>query len=199
MAKQPLTGTTAYSAQRFAHPFFVSAPVPQRTPINGSCRMLDWRKAQLGRIPTPANGGQCSLSDFIGVTSTQEIEAGGEFVFHALGHSGVNHATEAEGISELMGHDFAPEKRGKNPAFLLHLGDVVYARTRTTTTANASTAPSPQGRNESRATANPTIRLPRPNAFRVRSGSMSAERSSTTSSPSSTSPIYAGDCVAVYH
>jgi calcineurin-like phosphoesterase family protein len=131
MAKPAPQGTTAYSSERFAHPFFVSAPPAARAPVHGARRMLEWSKTQLGPIPAPTNKGVCKLADFIGQTGTDEITQAGGLIFHALGDSGVNHATEAEAISDLMAGDFKPDKKGANPAFLMHLGDVVYGPDKT--------------------------------------------------------------------
>ena len=43
-----------------------------------------------------------------------------------MGDSGVNHATDAELIAEDMTTDFKVSGGGLNPAFMFHLGDVVY-------------------------------------------------------------------------
>ncbi len=55
-----------------------------------------------------------------------EIEAVGEIRFHALGDSGVGNAQEAEQVSEEIVGDYTPSGGGLNPAFMLHLGDVIY-------------------------------------------------------------------------
>ena len=67
-----------------------------------------------------------ALDEIIGAEGAKEIEDGGQFRFHALGDSGVNHATEAERIAERMATDYDPDAGHNNPAFLFHLGDVVY-------------------------------------------------------------------------
>jgi len=127
MAKTQPSRSTAYSDERFAHPFFVSDPPAARAPQNGHKRMLDFNRANLGRVPPPArNQGKLSLADVIGATGATEIQTAGELRFHALGDSGVNHATEAEAVAEQMARAFDPNAGGKNPAFLFHLGDVVY-------------------------------------------------------------------------
>ncbi len=67
-----------------------------------------------------------TLDDIIGASGSQEIQQLGELRFHALGDSGVNHATDAEKIAEDMTTDFKASGGGLNPAFMFHLGDVVY-------------------------------------------------------------------------
>ena len=71
------------------------------------------------------NGGMI-LDDVIGADGVKEIEQAGELRFHALGDSGVGQATEAEPISDEMATDYAAGAGGLNPAFLFHLGDVIY-------------------------------------------------------------------------
>lgn len=56
----------------------------------------------------------------------KEIEQLSEIRFHALGDSGVNHAEEAEQIAEEMAVDYKAGAGALNPAFLFHLGDVIY-------------------------------------------------------------------------
>jgi 3',5'-cyclic AMP phosphodiesterase CpdA len=67
-----------------------------------------------------------TLAEVIGDPGAAEIEATGEFRFHALGDSGVGHANEAEQVSDEMAGDYTPTGGGFNPAFLFHLGDVIY-------------------------------------------------------------------------
>jgi hypothetical protein len=67
-----------------------------------------------------------ALADVIGNAGVAEIEAAGEIRFHALGDSGVGQAQEAEQVSEEMVGDYTPTGGGLNPAFMLHLGDVIY-------------------------------------------------------------------------
>jgi hypothetical protein len=67
-----------------------------------------------------------TLAEVIGDAGVAEIEATGEFRFHALGDSGVGDAHDAEQVSDEMAGDYTPTGGGFNPAFLLHLGDVIY-------------------------------------------------------------------------
>ncbi len=118
--------STSYSKARYAHPFFLPAPPGQRQPINGNTSMTDWSKQQLGPIPPVARGGNLDLSEVIGAQGVKEIEDLGEIRFHALGDSGVGNAHEAQQISDEMATDFKVGAGGLNPAFLFHLGDVIY-------------------------------------------------------------------------
>jgi hypothetical protein len=129
MARSPratVTPPPQAAARRFAHPFFDSRPPAERPAVNGHRRMSDWSKSQLGPVPKPINGGRFSLADIIGPESVREIETLGELRFHTLGDSGVNHAVDAERVAEYMATDYHPDAGGLNPAFLFHLGDVVY-------------------------------------------------------------------------
>jgi hypothetical protein len=88
--------------------------------------MTDWSKQQLGPIPPVARGGNLDLSEVIGAAGVKEIENLGEIRFHALGDSGVGSAHEAQMIGDEMATDFKPGAGALNPAFLFHLGDVIY-------------------------------------------------------------------------
>lgn len=118
--------STTYSRQRYAHPFYLPTPQSGRKPIHGQTRMTDWSKTQLGPIPGIKGNGGMILDDVIGADGVKEIEQAGELRFHALGDSGVGQATEAETISDEMATDYAAGAGGLNPAFLFHLGDVIY-------------------------------------------------------------------------
>ncbi len=118
--------STKYSKERYAHPFYLPSPQSARQPINGQTRMTDWSKLQLGLIPPIKNNGTMTLDDLVGADGVKEIEQVGEIRFHALGDSGVGQATEAENVAEEMATDFKPGAGGLNPAFLFHLGDVIY-------------------------------------------------------------------------
>ena len=118
--------STAFAKARFAHPFFVPAAPAARQPVNGHVRMTDWSKLQLGPLPAVARGGKMDLSEVIGAAGVKEIEDLGEIRFHALGDTGVSTAHEAQLVAQEMATDFNPSAGGLNPAFLFHLGDVIY-------------------------------------------------------------------------
>ena len=118
--------STLYSKRRYAHPFYLPTPHADRQPINGHTRMTDWSKAQLGPIPAVTKNAAMTLDDLIGGDGVKEIEQVGELRFHSLGDSGVGQAQEAETIAEEMATDYKPGAGGLNPAFLFHLGDVIY-------------------------------------------------------------------------
>lgn len=125
MAVNKLT-STSYSASRYAHPFFLPVNHTLRQPFKGQSRMTDWSKKQLGPIPPVARKGLMDLAEIIGADGVKEIEDLGEIRFHALGDSGVGMAQEAALISEEMATDYQAGAGGLNPAFLFHLGDVIY-------------------------------------------------------------------------
>jgi calcineurin-like phosphoesterase family protein len=118
--------TARHRVGRFAHPFFTSTPPSERQPVNGLRRMTDWSRQHLGPIPPIKRDGIMTLADVIGDAGAAQIESVGQFRFHALGDSGVGSAHEAELVSEEMAGDYTPTGGGLNPAFLFHLGDVIY-------------------------------------------------------------------------
>jgi len=73
-----------------------------------------------------SGNGVVDLSKLIGAQGVQEIERLGEIRFHALGDSGHGNAHDAQSVSDDMSVDFRPEAGALNPAFILHLGDVIY-------------------------------------------------------------------------
>lgn len=119
-------------ASRYAHPYYAARPAPALAPLTAAAPaaapagLTDWSKLQLGPIPPVRNNGQFALADIIGADGAHEIEQLGEIRFHALGDSGVGDAKDAEQVAEEMASDFSPSGGGLNPAFLFHLGDVVY-------------------------------------------------------------------------
>ena len=137
--KQHTPGNPAsHLPSRYAHPYY-ARPVPARAPAPLTAAaptttataaapsgLTDWSKLQLGPIPPVRNNGLFSLADVIGADGAKEIEQLGEIRFHALGDSGVGDAKDAELVAEEMATDFRPSAGGLNPAFLFHLGDVVY-------------------------------------------------------------------------
>src|SRR5258708_6111680 len=124
--KKNLYTSTSYSRARYAHPFYLPTQPDAREPFKGASRMTEWSKSQLGLVPPVKGDGIVNLSDIIGADGVGEIEKLGELRFHAVGDSGVGHAEDAEKVAEDMASDFKPGAGSLNPAFLFHLGDVIY-------------------------------------------------------------------------
>ena len=128
MAHPPNSPSPAASTPtRYATPTYHLPPLCGGVPAAASHKQLvDWSKEQLGSIPPPSGDGNIDLGDIIGGGGVQEIEQLGEIRFHVLDDSGAGHADEAEEIANEMATDFKPSAGGLNPAFLFHLGDVLY-------------------------------------------------------------------------
>ncbi len=132
MAREPvanatdLSVSTFYSRGRYAHPFYLPAAPAARVAMNGHARMTDWSKKQLGPVPAVKRNGVMDLRDVIGADGVHEIQRFGELRFHALGDSGAGHAEDAKKVAEDMATDFKAGAGSLNPAFLFHLGDVIY-------------------------------------------------------------------------
>jgi len=77
-------------------------------------------------VPPVKGDGIMQLNDIIGPDGVGEITNLGELRFQALGDTGVNHADMAEQIAEEMAGDFRAGAGALNPAFLFHLGDIIY-------------------------------------------------------------------------
>ena len=120
-----------HPATRFAHPSLVPAAPAMRSPSSSGSRLTDWSKQHLGPIPPVKGNSSIDLVDVIGAEGIQEIKDLGEIRFHALGDSGQGNAHEAEQVSEEMATDYRAGAGGLNPAFLFHLGDVIYGTDKT--------------------------------------------------------------------
>ena len=126
MAKKSVPAPKPQSVSRFAHPFFGQQGDQGQLVAAAQPSLASFHMDQLGPIPPVKGDSSMALADIIGASGTHEIEQLGELRFHALGDSGVNHATDAELVAEDMTTDFKPSAGALNPAFLFHLGDVVY-------------------------------------------------------------------------
>jgi Calcineurin-like phosphoesterase len=115
---------------RYAHPFFTAQP-PDKRPADFSAfgqRMTDWIAEDLGEIPAPRTAESVlDLADVIGQEGVDEITAAGAIKFHAVGDTGqrVVHGVQEE-LADQMARDYVPGLDAHNPAFFLHLGDVIY-------------------------------------------------------------------------
>ena len=115
---------------RYAHPFFTALP-PDERPANYSPygqRMTDWISQNLGEIPPPRIADPVlDLADVIGQPSVDEIAATGSLKFHAVGDTGQTSVNGMEEqVSDQMAKDYTVGQDALNPAFFLHLGDVIY-------------------------------------------------------------------------
>ena len=120
MARPPKSTATSVPRQptRYANRNFGVAASPQTAAAN---------LQSLGPTPPPTrNDGVIDLADIIGASAVTAIQNIGEIRFHALGDSGVGHADEAEAVANEMATDYRHGADTLNPAFLFHLGDVVY-------------------------------------------------------------------------
>jgi hypothetical protein len=120
MARPPKSTATSVPRQptRYAQRNFGVAASPQTAAAN---------LQSLGPTPPPTrNDGVIDLADIIGASAVTAIQNIGEIRFHALGDSGVGHADEAEAVANEMATDYRHGADTLNPAFLFHLGDVVY-------------------------------------------------------------------------
>jgi hypothetical protein len=112
---------------RFAHPYFTPAvPVKKATgPAKGK-RMTDYVQTKLLPIPVPNRDPMMTLDEIIGTDGVHSIEAAGTISIHAFGDTGHENGLNQELVAEAMTLDFDVNHPEKSPAFLLHLGDVIY-------------------------------------------------------------------------
>ncbi len=84
--------------------------------------------AMLQKIPKPRRSPPVlSLKEVIGPDDDATIRDCGRIVFHAVGDTGKGKHSPQTGVVDLMRADYDPSRPlADQPAFLLHLGDVVY-------------------------------------------------------------------------
>ena len=113
-------------ALRFAHPFYTDVPPASRTAVPGvGTHMTSYIQNKLLPIPAPHRSTAMTLDDIIG-SGTADIVAAGRIRFHALGDTGHDNGVMQEYVADAMTSDFDITRPAASPAFLLHLGDVIY-------------------------------------------------------------------------
>jgi predicted phosphodiesterase len=113
---------------RFAHPFFTTVPKDQRDEIDGVGKGLSEYPSKallLEKIPDPKREPMMTLDEIIGNNGVQEISAWGSITFQLVGDTG-SPDTMTEIISDAMTSDYQVSNPAGSPAFLFHLGDVIY-------------------------------------------------------------------------
>ena len=130
MAKTPARRRPSVEPLRYAHPFFTTTP-PDRRVVSaaaGVARARDFATQHLGPLPPPRGNSVMELADIIGQKGADAIQAAGSIRFHATGDTGraAGDSTDQDDVAEAMTSDFQVGHDGTNPAFFLHLGDVIY-------------------------------------------------------------------------
>jgi hypothetical protein len=115
---------------RYAHPFFRDTPTTQRVRHKLSAQnMASWISQKLGPIPKPKGASVMELNQIIGDQGVAEITQAKQIVFHAVGDTGrPNGNGPQEQVAQAMENDYNINKPHNNPAFFLHLGDVIYGQ-----------------------------------------------------------------------
>jgi hypothetical protein len=107
----------------------VSAHKPTRFALPSAEVQKNWDESvqhRLEPIPQPWRDPVMNLSEIIGAESVQEIEAYGALSFHAVGDTGNGPRSPQEDVAQAMGMDYKLHHPEKSPAFLFHLGDLIY-------------------------------------------------------------------------
>src|SRR5579863_3242920 len=117
---------------RYVHPFF-GVPPAKRQPLPGTQAksFTAYSLSNLGPIPKPTRTPLMTLDQIIGAAGVKGITTAGSICFHAVGDTGrTNAGNEQEEVATLMESDFHPQGGAANPAFFLHLGDVIYGHSK---------------------------------------------------------------------
>jgi hypothetical protein len=112
----------------FAHPFFTTVPKSKRRIIPGVGKGLAEYPSKawlLEKIPSPKREPTMTLNEIVGAARMNEIKNSGSITFHAVGDTG-SPDTMTEIISGAMALDYDAAHPEISPAFLFHLGDVIY-------------------------------------------------------------------------
>jgi hypothetical protein len=115
---------------RYAHPFFTATP-PDRRPLVPALkarRMSDFIHAKMGPIPAPKRAPVMELAEILGKPGADGIASAGQIGFHAVGDTGrpSGDSKGQEDTAQAMTADYKAGADDQNPAFFLHLGDVIY-------------------------------------------------------------------------
>jgi len=73
----------------------------------------------------PAGDSAMNLGEFFPASAIKDIQNHGSISFHAMGDSGVG-TQEQHAVADAMSKDIDTAHHERGPAFLLHLGDIVY-------------------------------------------------------------------------
>jgi hypothetical protein len=118
------------TALRYAHPFFTTTPIANRTvsPKTGTTSLSQFAAKKLGPIPAPKRNAIMPLQDIIGQPGVDEIQHAGAIRLHVIGDAGRSggDGVPQEQVAQAMTAEYDPAAHGNNPALLLHLGDVIY-------------------------------------------------------------------------
>lgn len=109
-------------------------PVPAKPPSTPSRFRIPTLPGGHGAVPKdntyaipPVRGDSLmTLSDIVGAAAAAQIEATGTLSFHCIGDSGRGPGTNQQAVAEAMSREIDPAHHATSPAFLLHLGDVIY-------------------------------------------------------------------------
>jgi hypothetical protein len=115
-------------ALRFAHPFFTTTPKSKRRSVPGVGNGLSNYPSHAGLllpIPPPHRNPTMTLDEIIGTNGVAQIKHAGSMTFHATGDTG-SPDTMTELVSGAMATDYDAAHPETSPAFLLHLGDLIY-------------------------------------------------------------------------
>lgn len=112
---------------RFSHPFYTNVPVDQRKTISGvGKRLNDYVASKLEPIPAPLREPSISLAEIIGDNGVTQIQNAGTIKFHAIGDTGNDKSDWATHVSDAMSTDYKASDPSTSPAFLCHMGDLIY-------------------------------------------------------------------------
>ena len=118
----------AVVVQRFAHPFYEHTPANASSPLPADAGPIaDFTAQKLEKIPAPKrNPPVMTLADVIGTAGAAAVKQSNKIIFHACGDSGNPQSQDEEMVSDAMTAEYDTTQAHASPAFLLHLGDVIY-------------------------------------------------------------------------
>lgn len=128
----PHKTTTAAQPLRYVHNF-VGVDPAKRKPLPGThaTSFTEYSQSKLDPIPKPTRKPLMTLDDIIGASGSKEIAQAGSIRFHSVGDTGRQKGgNEQQEVAMRMTEDYQPHGGGRNPAFFLHLGDVIYGHSK---------------------------------------------------------------------
>jgi hypothetical protein len=120
-----------------------ASPFPLRFARQSQDRDRGPHPGELLPFQQPEGKSLMVLADFFPPAEIQAIQQHGSISFHAFGDSGVGTA-EQHAVADAMARDVDRQRPERGPAFLLHLGDILYGNDKMARYANRFYRPNDQ-------------------------------------------------------
>src|SRR5262245_46342387 len=131
LSSSKMRPSVSAAASRYAFPFFSPLPPARRPPHPQGNSGAVFAQNHLGPLPPkPKGNSRMALADIIGIQGAADIEKEGSLRFQSTGDTGRTTGNEQQDVADSMSAEFDVHNSPANPAFFLHLGDVIYGHSK---------------------------------------------------------------------